>query len=352
MSESAGLAHYDALVHRIYDAANDLARWPAVMSGIAEVCSSNRCLLIAPRLGPQPGGVTLAHNIAPAALEHWSSHPDAIQGPVLPGERMATARFADKQSPAVLAVFRQDGAAPFDPLVLDLLERIVGHVARALGMLLQQHDGRSQLASTQATLNQMSAGAMLLDAGGVLGFANAAAQRQLARGDPIALTASGAAAVDARLALAGHLKNFQANFQRSIREALSPATLDAAHHTSTLVLPDTAGKPVWVLHVAPLRYPQTLASLHCPPPKAAVFLHDLGAAANVAPTLLNELFDLTPAEARAAVQVLRGGTAEEMAGRLGVAVCTFKSQLQLVYAKTGAHRQGELLKLFWALGVG
>lgn len=107
-----------------------------------------------------------------------------------------------------------------------------------------------------------------------------------------------------------------------------------------------------MLHVAPLDHSPVLSSKHRSSPRAVLFLHDLGAATNVAPTLLNELFDLTPAEARAAVQVLRGGTAEEMAGRLGVAVCTFKSQLQLVYAKTGAHRQGELLRLFWALGAG
>jgi DNA-binding CsgD family transcriptional regulator len=38
-----------------------------------------------------------------------------------------------------------------------------------------------------------------------------------------------------------------------------------------------------------------------------------------------------------------------MAGRVGVAVTTFKTQLQNVYAKTNTHRQADLLKLFLAL---
>lgn len=310
MSESAGLAHYDALVHRIYDAANDTARWPAVMSGIAEVCDSRRCLLL------------------------WPGHAPLGGPSVLPGERVATACCRDAQRPAVrLSVLRGEGDAPFEPAVLALLDRLVGHVARALGMGVQPQAGQWQWASTRAVLDQMAAGALLLDAEGGLAFVNAAAHRLLGRGDPIGLTS---AASEARLTLAGRLQPFQADFQRAMREALSPsAKADATSHgTRTFVLPDAADKPAWVLHLAPLseERPLALSSPSSPPPlRAVVFLHDLGAATSVAPTLLNELFDLTPAEARAAVQVLRGGTAEEMAGRLGVAVCTFKSQLQLVY---------------------
>ena len=65
--------------------------------------------------------------------------------------------------------------------------------------------------------------------------------------------------------------------------------------------------------------------------------------------LLCRLLKLTPAEARAALQLTQGGGSEEMATRLGVASNTLKTQLQAAYTKTGTHRQADLLKLLLAL---
>jgi len=70
---------------------------------------------------------------------------------------------------------------------------------------------------------------------------------------------------------------------------------------------------------------------------------------NIRPEQLCELFALTPAEARAALQVLVGGTAADMAARLDVSVNTLKTQLACVYGKTLTHRQPDLLKLLLSL---
>ena len=62
------------------------------------------------------------------------------------------------------------------------------------------------------------------------------------------------------------------------------------------------------------------------------------------------VFGLTPAEARAAVAVLDGGTVAEMAERLAVSDNTLKTQLKAVYAKTHTQRMADLLKLLLHLG--
>ena len=65
--------------------------------------------------------------------------------------------------------------------------------------------------------------------------------------------------------------------------------------------------------------------------------------------MLCELFDLTPAEARAALQTLHRGSIPQMAVCLGVSATTFMTQLRLAYDKTRTHRQADLLKLLMAL---
>lgn len=58
---------------------------------------------------------------------------------------------------------------------------------------------------------------------------------------------------------------------------------------------------------------------------------------------------MTGAEARAALQLMQGGSSKEMARHLGISVNTFRTQLAAAYAKSNTHRQADLLKLLLAL---
>jgi len=61
--------------------------------------------------------------------------------------------------------------------------------------------------------------------------------------------------------------------------------------------------------------------------------------------LLRSAFDLTPAEARLAGILAQGLSLEQAAEQLHVTRVTARNQLRAVFAKTGAHRQGELVAL-------
>ena len=56
-------------------------------------------------------------------------------------------------------------------------------------------------------------------------------------------------------------------------------------------------------------------------------------------------FDLTPAEARLATELLAGGGRGEVAARLGISDSTARSHLTRIFDKTGTRRQSELVAL-------
>jgi DNA-binding CsgD family transcriptional regulator len=384
-------ARYDDLVHRIYDAALEPSQWPDALAGIAKACGGNRSAVFTPLHDPGRGGLALAHNLPPIVVERWAhksrqDDPYAqvafskglfLDGAAWSGDTLVshadlvrTAFYRDlfepmdvahvcagvvfdgvdaHKVPTAMTVYRSERDAAFDPPQVDVLRRLVLHVSRALGVMFHLRDSQFQVAATQAALDRLSAGVVLLAGHGGVQFCNSAALRQLQAADTVLLRAGGPPQGD-RLVLAPRLHGQEADFQQALRAALSPLAGTPGHFSNALLLPDAAGKPICVLHIAPLGRASALA-VGSAAPQAIVFLYDLAAAAKVPPAMLSALFDFTPAEARAAQQMLQGGSAEAMAQRLGVTVNTFKSQLKAAYAKSGTHRQADFLKLLLALAV-
>lgn len=69
------------------------------------------------------------------------------------------------------------------------------------------------------------------------------------------------------------------------------------------------------------------------------------------PHLLEQLYGLTPAEARLAQALCQGHAPAQAAERLGIGVGTMRSQLKAIFAKTGTGRQADLVRLLSALRV-
>lgn len=60
---------------------------------------------------------------------------------------------------------------------------------------------------------------------------------------------------------------------------------------------------------------------------------------------LRESWGLTPAEARVATLLADGRRLQQIAGDLGITINTVRGHLKQVFAKTGTHRQAELVRL-------
>jgi DNA-binding CsgD family transcriptional regulator len=83
---------------------------------------------------------------------------------------------------------------------------------------------------------------------------------------------------------------------------------------------------------------------------ASLAVVDPGRRSTPAPEVLMELFGLTQAEARVALQIGAGKSINETAGEFGVKVGTVRSQVISIFAKTGLNRQQEVALFVRDLG--
>jgi DNA-binding CsgD family transcriptional regulator/PAS domain-containing protein len=390
MTARITLAQYDEVVHRIYDAAIAPSQWERVVGDIARLFEASRALIFTWAHTPAQGGFLFTHNISQASLEYWAAksiHEDPfVRAGVAKGRNvdgtanldtdlvaqevllqtpfykelwapMDIARLCNgvifdgtdaHKLPTFISLFRPLRDPPFLREHADLLSRLLAHLSRSMGVMFHLRDQQLQIASNLAALDRLKCGVMLIDATRDVRFANKAAESLLRQGETVQM-GTRLLPNALRTHLNPRLASVERRFQDALVRALLPLSRDATEHFSeALLLPGSDGRPACAVHVAPLPESHGFATTGATA-RAIVFLYDLQAASSVDPQVLCRIFDLTPAEALAALQITTGGTVEDMASRLGVSVNTFKTQLQAAYMKTGTHRQADLLKLLLSL---
>ncbi len=130
-----------------------------------------------------------------------------------------------------------------------------------------------------------------------------------------------------------------------LADALARDTARVGGAVHSIPLPASEALGPMVVHVLPIRGDArdvfTSAS-------AIILATPIAAGPAAAQQLLEGLFDLTPAEARVARAIAEGLTVEKIAAALGTSPETTRFQLKRVFAKTGTHRQVELVRLLAA----
>lgn len=110
----------------------------------------------------------------------------------------------------------------------------------------------------------------------------------------------------------------------------------------SIAVPAAGDRPAFVLHLLPIRRGalDIFAS-------AATIVVAMPLGKPIAPAigLLNDLFDLTPAEARVARLLCDGEPAQQIAVKLSISLETVRSHVKRTLAKTGTHRQTDLIRL-------
>lgn len=386
------LARYDDVVHSIYDAALRPEQWPAALAQAAALLGATRSMLFTWKHSPVQGGFIFRHNLPEVAPNYWviknmfeDPFAKAAVARGLTGEGMALigsdlVPMAELQTtdfykrlwapvnighmcfghvfdgtdahklPTVLTFLRSLSDAPFEQGHAELLRRLLAHMARAMGVMFHLRDSEWRIAANEAALDRLGSGVVLVDAARKVQFANQQAQGFFVRADTLLLGSVGSA-TPLQMRLHQRLAPFERSFQQAITQALQPLEQDVTEHFSqALLLPADDGRPACVVHAVPLARSHSFASggSHA---KAIVFLYDLQSVASVEPTLLCDLFGMTQAEARTALQLTLGGNIDQMAARLGIAPSTFKTQLQAAYMKSSTGRQADLLKLLLALAT-
>jgi len=367
MDEIEQLSH---LIGDIYDAAIDPALWPSVQQKTCEFVRAHASTLYwqnsvrktgnsYAQTGIQPGYRELyfekfirINPLNPGILVSGIEEVRSVVD-VMPHEEYRQTRFYKEwmrpqglldgafcnleksaTSGIVFTLIRQESDGLVDDEMRRRMQLIIPHVRRAaiIGNVIDLH--KFEAAAFADSLDGLASAVFLVDAGGHIVHANAAAQVMFDKGTLIRAAAGKFAAVDAQAHHALH--DIFANVENdggtaSTKGFAVPLLARDGERFVAHVLPLTSG----ARRKAGVAYSAVAAVFVC---KAALELpHPLEAIAAT--------FKLTPAEMRVLMMIVQVGGVPDVAPVLGISEPTVKTHLQHIFDKTGAKRQADLVKL-------
>jgi DNA-binding CsgD family transcriptional regulator len=179
----------------------------------------------------------------------------------------------------------------------------------------------------------IGAASFLVDAGTRVVHANAAGRAMLAAGEVLR-------------APCGRLAATEAEADRALREIFAAVLRgDAAAVRGVAVPLVSRGGERFVAHVLPLTSGTRRKAGVAYDAVAALFVQRATLGAPAAPEAIAKAYQLTPTELRVLLAIVEVGGAPEVAEALGIGEGTVKFHLKRLFAKTGARRQADLVKL-------
>lgn len=370
-SDDAGLS---ALIAHLYDAAVDAALWPGTAGRIARAlgststvvklhgdggrvdlleCTSNlqvaegdqawaddwhrRDLWVErsvafglSRIVTDEDLVTPEEQARSGFYQEWLSHLGIhhMLGAVFPASRGAV---------GVLGIHRPRDAGAYTDQERRRVALVLPHLQRALqlgqrfAVLAQRH------AAAWLALDRFDTGVLIVEGGCRVRHTSAMAEALL-RDCPELLVVRGQLSLQQPM-----LKD---RLSALVHAALDTAQGRAAQPGSALLVPRSGRMPL-VLDVAPWR--PSPGAIGEERPAVLVFIRDPEAPLAVA--RLRELFGLTRTEAAVAAALGRGKSAEHIATEMGIGIGTARTHLKRILAKTGTHRQAQLVALLARSGT-
>ena len=234
----------------------------------------------------------------------------------------------------MFGVFRQEQNGRVDDDTRRRIRQIAPHIRRATLIGSAMERKTAEAAALADTLDGISAGMFLVDAGGRIVHANA----------------SGQAMLDERCVLrggGGKLAAVAADADRELNQTLAMAGGgDAAVGVKGVAVPLTARDGErYVAHVLPLTCGERRRAGAGYAAVAALFVHKAALEARSRPEAIARLYKLTPTELRVLLAVVEVGGVPEVAEELGIGEATVKTHLHRLFAKTETRRQADLVKL-------
>jgi DNA-binding CsgD family transcriptional regulator len=235
---------------------------------------------------------------------------------------------------ARLRISRRRSEKRFGKTERSLLERITPHLRRAIQIYAKLNRTTSERDIYAGAVDQLSVATIILDEQGRLLNTNALAKALLEEGDGLSLKGQ-------------HLIIDGRDINRELQQALTVIIRAQQERATSLVkalrIPRSAGRADLGLVIRPV--PASERSEGQASPCAAVFISDPDLKEFASQQILGDLFELTPAEANLAILLSRGLSLAEVSETQHISQHTARAQLKSIFAKTGASRQAELVRL-------
>ncbi|TRW89512.1 helix-turn-helix transcriptional regulator [Candidatus Methylobacter oryzae] len=227
-----------------------------------------------------------------------------------------------------LSIFRSK-QQPFSAGETALFARLVPHLRRSCTIHKRFSEIKGALATNADILNRLPVGLILFDKGGQAVFINDIAETLSRCADGLSLNA------------AGRCLGANNHETRTLRQLIGDAADQGQSHALSLHR-RRSNRPLSAIVVSLQKQSLFFAGSE---PAVALFISDPDRPLEISDKLLMQCFDLSPAEAKLAAALLGGQTPSDYAKTRGISSNTVKTQLKQVLAKTGTHRQSELIQL-------
>lgn len=239
---------------------------------------------------------------------------------------------------ARLRAARRPDEPPFGETHKALCRKLLPHLRRAIQIHARLSRTESERDLYADAVDHLAVATLVLDERGRILTTNGIARELLAQGDGVHLT-------DNQLHLAD--RSADAALQLLVSDAISAQRAGVAGMARALRIPRPSNRQDYGLVVRPV--PQSEWAEGQASPCVAVFISDpqgLEAASEQAVrSSLQELFQLTPAEANLAIKLAHGMSLAEVSEAQSISQHTARAQLKSIFSKTGVTRQAELVRL-------
>ena len=360
-----------ALIGEIYDAALDTTLWPKVLAESAQFVGGVSAGLVFKDATKKSGNLYYdAGGIAPHYRQLYfdtylkldpstTSHVLAEIGePIATADFMPYDEFLETRfykewarpqqlvdfvsavleksatGAALFGVFRHERHGPADEETRRRMRLIIPHIRRAalIGRVIDLKTAESD--SLADSVDGISAAMFLVDASARIVHANASGHAMLAEGSVLR-------------AVGGKLLTKDASAEQALNEVCAMAERgDAAVGAKGIAIPLMASDGTrYVAHVLPLTSGARRRAGATYAAAAAVFVHKAALDAPSPQEVIGKLYKLTPTELRVLLAIMQVGGVSEVAEALGIAESTVRTHLLRLFAKTGAKRQSDLIKL-------
>jgi hypothetical protein len=235
---------------------------------------------------------------------------------------------------AMVGLHRAPDRKAFDDDDIARLEALMPHLSRALQLRRSFLKLERKGGALAEICDRLAAGVVALGEDGKGLFANAAAQAMSLADDGLAIDRQG--------------RPFAADRTANKRLAELEADVRAGGAGGVVHVRRPSGRSAYVLIVAPLFLDAEVAGGKRRPRGTLFVIHDPLAQPPSMPKLIAAMFNLPRGTANLVAAIANGEELTAYAERAGISMNTVRFHLKTAYARTGARRQSELVRLVTA----
>jgi DNA-binding CsgD family transcriptional regulator/PAS domain-containing protein len=365
----------DRLIELIHEAALEPSLWAKVMDAVCVATNGAGAHMFTNGASPDAGGIWAGHAMTEAnrrayeahfgALDPWVGAAMRVEYPnrtVVRGEDLITNNelchtefFNDFLKPqglqrllssqfratgpagfplAFLSVFRAVGSNSFGNYDVELMRRLAPHIDLAMRTHRALFGARAESGIRGVMLDALPTAVITCNGDGKPVYMNRTAELILSERDGIMIQ---------RGLLTG-MNGYIATQLSTLLRIACPTARGALPRPTVGPLARISGRSPYVVTAVPVASIRESAGLHA---TAAMILliHDPDKGSTVPADALRAIYGLTPAEAKLAMRLASGESVTEAADELGITTGTARIELKRVFAKMGARRQSDLVRM-------